>query len=84
MTIKTLSAIALVAAALSSPAFAQEPTVDASSTHKPTYTRHFRNSYNQAPQYAAPRAGDDWFTETYGLDRSRPGDRDPDFNPAAN
>ena len=84
MTIKTLSAIAVVAAALSSPAFAQEPTVDASVTHKPAYTRHFRNTYNQAPGYAAQRAGEGWLDEAYGLDRSRPGDRDPDLNPPGN
>jgi hypothetical protein len=82
MTLKTLSAIAIVTAALGSPAFAQDQTLDGLAYHKPAYTRHFRNSYDQAPMsepgyYAGPRAGGDW----YGLDRSRVGDRDPDFNP---
>jgi hypothetical protein len=80
MTIKTLSAIAIVAAAFSTAAFAQDASTDAPVTHKPAHTRHFHNAYN----YAAPRAGDDWLTENYGFDRSRPGDRDPDLNPAAN
>ena len=82
MTIKMLSAIAVVTAALSSPVLAQDMTGDAT-THKSHATRHIRNAYNQAPGfYAGARAGDDWFTEAYGLDHSRPGDRDPDFNPA--
>jgi hypothetical protein len=82
MTIKTLSAIALVTAALSSPVFAQDMT--GAATQKPAHAmRHYRNAYNQAPAfYAGARAGDDWFTENYGLDHSRPGDRDPDFTPA--
>ena len=83
MTFKTLSAIAIVTAALSSPVFAQDMTADGSTYHRSaSATRHFRNSYNQASFYAAPRAGGDWFTESYGLDHSRPGDRDPDLNPS--
>jgi hypothetical protein len=83
MTIKTLSAIAIVAAALSSPAFAQDMS-GTGAMQKPAHAaRHFRNAYNQTPGfYAGARAGDDWFTDNYGLDHSRPGDRDPDFNPA--
>jgi len=84
MTIKTLSAIALVTAAFSTAAFAQEPSIDAPAAHKPAHTRHLHNAYNLAPGYAAQRAGEGWLDEAYGLDRSRPGDRDPDMNPAAN
>jgi hypothetical protein len=86
MTIKTLSAIAILTAALSGPVFAQDMTADGMAHHKSSYaTRHFRSSYDQAPGfYAGARAGNDWFTEAYGLDRSRVGGRDPDLNPAAN
>jgi len=87
MTLKTLSAITIITAALGGPAFAQDQAMDGSAYHKPAYTRQFRNSYNQAPMtepgyYAGPRAGGDLFSETYGWDRSRVGDRDPDFNPS--
>ena len=86
MTFRTLSAIAILTAALGSPVLAQDMTGDGMTHHKSSYaTRHFRNSYDQAPGfYAGSRAGDDWFTQAYGLDRSRIGDRDPDFNPAGN
>ena len=85
MTLKTLSAIAVITAALSSPVLAQDLTADGAASHKPaSSTRHFRNAYDRAPVYAAPRAGADWFTENYGPDHSRPGGLDPDFNPAAN
>jgi hypothetical protein len=89
MTIKTLSAIAIVSAALSGPAFAQDPGLDGTSYQKPAHVqRHFRGAYNQAPVnepfYAAPRATDNWGFENSGIDRSRPGGVDPDLNPAAN
>ena len=86
MTFKTLSAIAIVTTALSSPVFAHDVTADGAAYHRPaSATRHFRNAYNQAPAYAAPRVSEGWFTENYGVvDRSRPGGLDPDFNPAAN
>jgi hypothetical protein len=85
MTIKTLSAIAIVSAALSSPVFAQDAGLDGTSYQKPAHVqRHFRGSYNQAtvnePFYAAPRASD----LQNGFDRSRPGGFDPDLNPSAN
>ena len=84
MNIKTLSLIAVVTAAVSAPAFAQE--ADTTAAQKPAHAlRHYRNAYNQAPGYVAPRAS------TYGvadpenhIDRSRPGGVDPDFNPAGN
>ena len=86
MTIRTLSAIAILTAALGSPVFAQDMTAGGMTHHKSSYaTRHFRSSYNGAPGfYAGVRAGNDWFTEAYGADRSRVGGLDPDFNPAAN
>jgi hypothetical protein len=86
MTFKTLSAIAVITTALSSPVFAQDMSTDAAAPQRPAHTmRHFRNAYNQAPgYYANQRAGEDFFTEAYGYDRSRIGDRDPDFNPSGN
>ena len=86
MTLKTLSAIAILAAAISAPAFAQDTTADGTAYHRPATTmRHFRSSYDQMPAYyAAPRAGAGWLTENYGPDRSRPGGLDPDFNPPGN
>ncbi len=83
MTIRTLIAIALVTAAVSSPVFAQETATPA---QKPAHAlRHYRSTYNQvqAPGLVAPRAG------AYGdanydnsFDRSRVGDHDPSFNPS--
>lgn len=87
MTLKTLSAIAILTAALSSPAFAQDSATGGPAFHKQTYTRHFRNSYNQAPllsdpgYFATPRASNSPENE---FDRSRIGDQDPDFNPSGN
>jgi hypothetical protein len=89
MTIKTLSAIAIVSAALSGPVFAQDPGLDGTSYQKPAHVqRHFRGAYNRAPVnesfYAGPRASEGWSFENPGIDRSRPGGLDPDLNPAAN
>jgi hypothetical protein len=86
MTLKTLSAIAIVTAALGSPAFAQDSAIGGPAYHKPAYTRHVRNAYNQAavtdPGYfATPRASNSPDNE---FDRSRIGDQDPDFNPSGN
>jgi hypothetical protein len=86
MTMKTLSAIAILTASLSSAVFAQDLTTGGTTRHKSPYTtRHFRNAFDQASGFnAGARAGNDWFTEAYGFDRARIGDRDPDFNPAGN
>jgi hypothetical protein len=78
--IKTLSAVAVVTAALASPVFAQETTAP----HKPVHAlHHYRSSYNQVqePAFAAPRApvNGSYFDRSY--DPSRIGDHDPDFNP---
>jgi hypothetical protein len=83
MTLKTLSAIAIITTALSSPVFAQDMTAEGAASPRPAHaTRHFRNAYNQAPgYYVGPRVSEDWSTDTYGWDRSRVGGRDPDLNP---
>lgn len=81
--IRTLSAIALVTAAVSGPVFAQDT---ATSAKKPIHAlRHYRSTYNQvqAPGIVAPRAGaygDSSFDPSF--DRSRIGDHDPSFNPS--
>jgi hypothetical protein len=85
MTIKTLSAIAILTTALSSPVFAQDVNDGgmAYQQQSPYALRDFRNVYNRVPDaYVGPRSSEDWFTQTYGIDRSRVGSRDPDFNPA--
>lgn len=80
MNIRTLSAIALVTAAIASPVLAQD--TDGTSAQKPVRAlRHYRGTYNQvqAPGFVAPRAG------AYGdpsFDPSRIGDHDPDFTPS--
>ena len=79
MTLKTLSAIALVSAALASPVFAQDTTAEGMTTQKPVHAqRHVRNAYN-----AAPRQSEGFAIDSYGWDRSRIGDIDPDLRPAA-
>ena len=82
MNMKTLSVIALVTAAVSSPAFAQD--VDGSVSQKPAHAlRHYRGSYNQVqgPDFVAPQAREGWNGER-DFDRSRVGTHDPDFNPS--
>lgn len=84
MNMRTLSVIALVTAAVSSPVLAQE--VDGSAAQKPAHAlRHYRSTYNevQGPQFVAPRVGAYGDLGTGGkFDRSRPGGIDPDFNPS--
>jgi hypothetical protein len=83
--IKTLSAIAIVTAALSSPVFAQD--MDAAAPQKPVHAlRHYRGAYNQVQgqAYIAPRAETGTYFENGSFDRSRIGDHDPDFNPPGN
>ena len=83
MTIKTLSAIAIVSAALSGPVFAQDPGSSGTSYQKPAHVqRHFRGAYNQAPLYATPQLSEGWLVDNYGRDRSRVGGEDPDLRPA--
>jgi hypothetical protein len=80
MTIKTLSVIALVSAALVSPVLAQDTAPEGMTTQKPAHAqRHIRSAYN-----AAPRQSEGFGLDSYGWDRSRIGDEDPDLRPAAN
>jgi hypothetical protein len=80
--IKTLSAVALVTAALSSPLFAQEEAAPQKPAHA---LRHYRGSYNQVqdPAFVAPRTPVNGSAFDRSFDRSRIGDHDPDFNPAS-
>ena len=81
MTIKALTAVAIVTAALASPAFAQ----DESAPQKPAHAlRHYRSTYNQvqAPEFVVPRVSGDTYLNNESFDRSRIGDHDPDFNPS--
>jgi len=80
MIVRTLSVVAIVAAALSSPAFAQDEVAPQKPIHA---LRHYRGTYNQVqePAFVAPRAPatDPYFDRSF--DRSRIGDHDPNFNP---
>jgi len=82
MTIKALTAVAIVTAALASPAFAQD--VDQASQKPAHVLRHYRSTYNQvqAPGFVVPRAETGTYFDHESFDRSRVGDRDPDFNPS--
>lgn len=83
MTIKALTAVAIVTAALASPAFAQD--VDQANPQKPAHAlRHYRSTYNQvqAPGFVVPRAEVGTYFGNESFDRSRIGDHDPDFNPS--
>jgi hypothetical protein len=76
MTMKTLSALAILIAAFSSPVFA--------ASQKPVHAlRHYRDTYNQMHESdfsvtRAPATGT-YFDRSY--DPSRIGDHDPNFNP---
>ncbi len=81
MTIKTLTALAILTAALSSQAFAREHAAPQKSMH---FLRHHRGSYSQMRDLApvVPRAPT---TGTYfdrSFDPSRIGDHDPNFHPS--
>ena len=81
MNIRTLSIVALVTAAVSSPVFAQD--VDGAAPQKPAHAlRHYRGAYNQVqePAFVAPRAYEGWSVHD-DVDPSRPGGHNPDFNP---
>ncbi len=82
MTIKALTAVAIVTAALATPAFAQD--VDQTSQRPAHALRHYRSTYNQvqAPGFIAPRAEVGTYLDNQSFDRSRIGDHDPDFNPS--
>jgi hypothetical protein len=82
MNMRTLSVIALVTAAVSSPVLAQE--VGGSAAQKPVHAlRHYRSAYDQVqrPDFVTPRVGAYGNTEGK-FDPSRPGGYDPDFRPS--
>jgi hypothetical protein len=89
MTIKTLSAIAMVTAALSSPVFAQAADMQGAGAQKPVHAlRHYHNSYNsvQTPSFVAPREStgvSGTYLDNESVDHSRIGGHDPDVNPAS-
>lgn len=84
MNMRTLSVVALVTAAVSSPVFAQD--VDGSAPQKPAHAlRHYRGAYNQVqgPALVAPRAGvNEGWSAGRDFDPSRVGGLDPDFKPS--
>jgi hypothetical protein len=73
--LKILSAVAVLSAAVATPAFAQ-------STHSRVHVRHFLSSYNQVIEpYAVPPMQSDRNNEDYQYNHSFPGGADPDLNP---
>jgi hypothetical protein len=89
MTIKTLSAIAILSTTLLSPVFAQTARVNGPTYDGPTYhLRHFRGTYNQVPlnepSYVDRSTARGRIAEEVQFDRSFPGGHDPSFNPAGN
>lgn len=81
MTIKALTAVAIVTAALASPAFAQ----DESAPQRPAHAlRHYRSTYNQVqgPAFVVPRESAGTYLDNQSFDRSRIGGHDADFNPS--
>jgi hypothetical protein len=74
--IKTLSAIAILTAAVATPVLAQP-------THHSRALDRFRGAYNQVngPSYAAPRTGGRNL-ENFEFNHSFPGGEDPSNNPS--
>jgi hypothetical protein len=74
--IKTLSAVAILTAAIATPVFAQP-------THHSRALDRFRGAYNQVngPSYAAPRTGGRNL-ENFEFNHSFPGGEDPSNNPS--
>jgi hypothetical protein len=79
--LKTLSAVAILTAAIATPAFAQ-PTHHGRNRD----LRHFRGAYNQVtgPSYATPRTDSGRNLENFEFNRSFPGGEDPSDHPAGN
>ena len=77
--LKTLSAIAILTAAIATPVLAQ-------STHHGRALDRYRGAYNQAngPSYATPRTHGGRNLENFEFNRSFPGGEDPDNNPPGN
>ena len=87
MTIKTLTAVVVLSAALSGPAFAEGARERGPGNHGPAHAlRNFRGAYNQAPVngqlYAAPVPQDGWGVEGFGRDPSQVGGVDPSLRPS--
>jgi hypothetical protein len=82
MIIKTLGAVAIVTASLSSPLFAQDTAAPQQPVH--ALRQHYRGTYDQVrePEFAAPHvpAGESYFDHD-SYDPSRVGGRNPNFNP---
>ena len=77
-SLKTLSAVAILSAAVATPVFAQ-PTY-----HSRIHVRHFRGAYNQMigpSYYAVPSSQSERALEDFQFNRSFPGGMDPDLNP---
>jgi hypothetical protein len=81
MIIKTLGALAILTAPLSSQVLAREHAASQKSVH---VLRHDRGSYNQMrePAPVAPRAPANGTNFDRSLDPSRIGGHDPNFNPS--
>lgn len=77
--LKTLSAIAILTAAIATPVFAQP-------THHGRALDRYRGAYNQAngPSYATPRTDRGQNSEDVQFNRSFPGGENPDNNPPGN
>jgi hypothetical protein len=75
--IKTLSAVAILSAAIATPVLAQ-------STHHGRALDRYRGAYNQAngPPYATPRTHGERNLENFEFNRSFPGGEDPSNNPS--
>ena len=74
--LKTLSAIAILTAAVAAPVFAQP-------NHHSRALDRYRGAYNQVsgPSYAAPRTDAGRNIENFQFNRSFPGGADPSNNP---
>ena len=77
--LKTLSAIAILTAAIVTPVFAQP-------THHSRTLDRYRGAYNQVngPSYATPRTDGGRSLENFEFNRSFPGGEDPSDHPAGN
>jgi hypothetical protein len=86
--LKTLSAIAILAAAVTTPVLAQDAGVFGPTHHGRAYDqRNFRGAHNQlnGPSYATPETEGRRNMENYGfsgMDRSFPGGEDPSLHPS--
>jgi hypothetical protein len=87
MTIKTLSALAILSVAFSSPVLARAASVKARSYHeRADHLRQFRGTYDQAPLSGPYDTGVPALRGGTGegsqYDRSFPGGFDPDLRPS--